>query len=70
MPASNPYDNDNYAVYQITDLSFGYFVSNLVEDIYIFVHGRLIPDTLRKMFYPIEGTKEAYRVHTIDVGEV
>lgn len=70
MPLSNPYDNRNYAVYRITDLAFGYFISNLIEDVYISMHGEEIPDTLRKMFYPIENTKEAHRAHTIEVGEM
>lgn len=70
MPRHNPCENKNYAVYQIKDLAFGYFISNLVEYIYISLHGQQIPETLRDMFYPIEKTKEAYRISTIDIGEV
>lgn len=70
MPLLNPHSICNYAVYQIEDLAFGYFISNLVEDVYISMHGEEIPDTLRKMFYPIENTKEAHRVRTIEVGEM
>lgn len=70
MPRRNPHQNRNYAVYHIEDLAFGYFISNLVEDIYISMHDQQIPETLRNMFYPIENTKEAHRIRTIDIGEV
>ena len=70
MPRYNLYENRNYAVYGIEDLAFGYFISNLVEDIYISMHGQQIPETLRDMFYPIEDTKEAHRSRTIDIGEL
>lgn len=69
MPSQNPCEHNSYAVYQINDLAFGYFISNLVEDIYISMHGEQIPTSLKKMFYPIENTKEAYRICTIDVQE-
>lgn len=67
MPLGNQHNNANYAVYRIEDLAFGYFISNLVEDVYISIHGEQIPETLRKMFYPIENTKEAHRIYTIEV---
>lgn len=70
MPRRNPHQNRNYAVYEIMDFAFGYFISNLIEDIYISMHGQQIPETLRNMFYPIENTKEAHRIRTIDVGEM
>lgn len=70
LPIHNPCNNNNYAVYEIEDLAFGYFISNLVEDVYISIHGEGIPDTLKKMFYPIENTKEAHRIRTIQVREV
>lgn len=70
MPQCNPHRNRNYAVYWIEDLAFGYFISNLIEDVYISMHGQQIPETLRNMFYPIENTKEAHRSKTIDVEDV
>lgn len=70
MPRHNLYENRNYAVYDIKNLAFGYFISNLVEDIYISMHGQQIPETLRDMFYPIEDTKEAHRIRTIDIGQI
>lgn len=67
---NNSDNNQNYSIYQIIDLAFGYFISNLVEDIYISMHGQQIPETFRMMFYPIENTKEAYRIKRIDIGEL
>ncbi len=63
------YPQKNYGVYKIDKLSFGYFISNLVEDSYLTLHGRGLSDTLNNMFYPIEETKEAYRIETITVEE-
>lgn len=60
-------DLSHYSIYKIDDLSFGYFISNLVEDIYIKTNKRGIPKTLEKMFYPIENTKEAHRIRDFDV---
>ena len=68
-PLQNPCDKNSYAVYRIDDTAFGYFISNLVEDIFISMHGEQIPNTLRNMFYPIENTKEAHRVRIIEVQE-
>ena len=65
MPICNAATKCNYAVYSIEDLAFGYFISNLVEDVYISMHGQKLPETLRNMFYPIENTKEAHRKSTI-----
>ncbi len=51
--------HDKYKLYNIPDLAFGYFISNLIEDVYIQKYGRAIPNTIASMLYPIEGTKEA-----------
>lgn len=56
-----------YRIYKIDDLSFGYFISNLIEDIYLQTQQRRLPDGLNRMFYPIENTKEAYTQYTIPV---
>lgn len=69
MPLQKPCEYNNYAVYQIEDLAFGYFISNLVEDIYISMHGDRIPASLGETFYPIDGTKEKYRLLTINLGD-
>lgn len=34
------------------------------------MYGQQIPETLRNVFYPIENTKEAPKIWTIDIGEV
>lgn len=63
MPCEEP--NRKYHFYEINKLSFGYFISNLVEDVYIQIHGNAIPESVRRMLYPIENTKEAYVKYTI-----
>ena len=46
-------------------------MSNYIECQHsISIHGQQIPEILRTMFYPIDNTKEAHRIRTIDVGEV
>lgn len=53
--------------YEINDLSFGYFISNLVEDVYIATVGANLPGTLTSMFYPIENTKEAHKLTEVSM---
>lgn len=60
MPFAEP--NNKYRIYEIGQLAFGYFVSNLIEDVYIAHYGKSVPETISKMFYPIEGTKEAFKI--------
>lgn len=52
----------HYSIYELNDLAFGYFISNLVEDVYIQMTELSLPNTLKKMFYPIEETKEAHKL--------
>lgn len=52
----------HYSIYRLDDLAFGYFISNLVEDVYIKMTELSLPNTLQKMFYPIEETKEAHKL--------
>lgn len=68
QPTANN-DLSHYSLYEIEDLSFGYFISNLVEDIYIMKNRISIPKTLKKMFYPIENTKEAHRIGDFNIQE-
>lgn len=58
-----------YKIYKINELSFGYFISNLIEDVYIQTQQKSLTDELNRIFYPIEGTKEAYRKYTVMVNE-
>lgn len=63
QPNNQP--NNKYHLYKIEDLSFGYFISNLIEDSYIKTLERPIPETLKAVLYPIENTKEAYKIDTL-----
>ena len=65
MPCGEP--NNKYRIYEINNLAFGYFISNLVEDVYIQLHGNVIPMPVKKMLYPIEHTKEAHQKYTIEL---
>ena len=58
---SHDCNDPHYSFYRINDLAFGYFISNLIEDIYNMSENHPLPQTLNDMFYPIESTKEAYR---------
>ncbi len=66
-PEGKPFGEPNrkYRIYEINKLSFGYFISNLVEDVYTQIHGNEIPEPVKKMLYPIENTKEAHTKYTI-----
>ena len=58
-------NHNKYSLYHIEDLSFGYFISNLIEDSYIAVMDKAIPETLKAVLYPIEETKEAHRIEEL-----
>lgn len=49
---------DKYHLYHIEDLAFGYFISNLLEEVYIAETGNPLPENVVKSFYPIRGGKE------------
>ena len=69
-PEHSPGQTNNtahYSTYKMQDLSFGYFISNLVEDVHLKINGGMLPNALRRMFYPIEGTKETRKVGEISV---
>ncbi|MCK4308317.1 hypothetical protein KAW50_08840 [candidate division WOR-3 bacterium] len=54
-------DNDFYNIYKLKDLSFSYFISNLMMDC---TSGNKLEDRLWILF-PLQETKEAYREKTI-----
>ncbi len=55
-------NNDFYNIYEITDLSFSYFIANLID----IVCGGLND---RYWFsFPIQGTKEVHRIKTVCLG--
>jgi hypothetical protein len=57
----------HYSFYKLEKLSFGYFISNLVEDVYIKLNNEPIPPTLNNALYPIEQTKEAHRIEQYEI---
>ena len=66
QPDGSP--NDKYHIYEICDLAFGYFISNLVENIHIQITGYdSIPESMDRIMYPIENTKEAHKKHIIQL---
>lgn len=64
---SNNYRFDHYSFYKIEDLAFGYFISNLIEDVHIQYNGNQLPATIESMLYPIENTKEVHRLSTLEI---
>ncbi|MGI6366264.1 MAG: DUF6602 domain-containing protein [Bacillota bacterium] len=63
-PRRNDRVAERYCFYHLHDLSFGYFVSNLIEDI----TGVILDNgVLRSFLYPISQGKEAYRLEHLEV---
>jgi hypothetical protein len=58
-PPVNNCNNDFYNIYKITDLSFSYFIANLIDIVYGGLNDR------SWFSFPIQGTKEIHRVRTI-----
>lgn len=50
-----------YSFYNIQNLSFGYFISNLVEDV-MHMQGKKVSKDLQKFLYPLEESKEVHRM--------
>lgn len=66
QPNGSPHDK--YHIYKISDLAFGYFISNLVENVHTQITGDdRIPESMNRIMYPIENTKEAHRKHVIQL---
>lgn len=62
---SNKYAH--YSFYEIVDLAFGYFISNLIEDVHIQISNTQLPRTLTQALYPIEEGKEAHRLNAFEI---
>lgn len=60
-------EGQKYRFYKIEHLSFGYFISNLIEDVHILYNDTSLPSSLHNYMYPLEETKEAYAMDTIPV---
>lgn len=58
---------EKYRIYKIENLSFGYFISNLIEDIYNQYQRAQLPNALLRVMYPIENTKEAHKKYDINL---
>jgi hypothetical protein len=58
---------NHYSFYGLNDLSFGYFISNLVEYTQNQLTGRHISDIVYSYLYPIEGTKEMRRIDAYEI---
>ncbi|WP_391116848.1 DUF6602 domain-containing protein [Psychrobacillus sp. L3] len=66
----NPVENDSissYSFYKLNNLSFGYFISNLIETIYSESMDRDIESNLTNFLYPIEEGKETRRLRNLEV---
>lgn len=57
----------HYSYYRIRNLSFGYFISNLVEDVYNQENAAPINQTLRNYLYPIIEGKEVNRLDELEI---
>lgn len=65
----NDEPRNKYRLYEIRNLTFGYFISNLIEDIHLVHYGESIPEILRNVFYPITETKEPHKIADIFLEE-
>jgi hypothetical protein len=65
----NSYSVPHYSFYKLEELAFGYFISNLIEDIICksLPENSPIPETLRQSLYPIKGTKETKRIEQYEI---
>lgn len=57
----------HYSFYKIGDLAFGYFISNLIEDVHIQISNTQLPRTMTQALYPIENGKEAHRLNDFEI---
>lgn len=58
---------NKYRIYKISNLSFGYFISNLIEDVCNQYQHTQLPNTLLRVMYPIEESKEAHKEYDIEI---
>ncbi|QLK09339.1 hypothetical protein BMG_6111 (plasmid) [Priestia megaterium] len=66
----NPQDNDNkecFSFYKLSNLSFGYFISNLIEFIHLNSRGSVISEEFENFLYPIEEGKESRRLQNFEM---
>lgn len=66
----NPIENDGihcFSFYKLTDISFGYFISNLIEFIHLNSSGLVLSEEFQNFLYPIEDGKESYRLRSLEI---
>lgn len=66
----NPEENDGikcFSFYEIKELSFGYFISNLLEIVYQKTGNGSISEHYRELLYPIPQGKEPNRLKNLEV---
>ena len=65
----NPQDNAGICLsfYKLHNLSFGYFISNLIEMIHVKSRGLVISEDLQNFLYPIEDGKESKRLRNLEL---
>lgn len=66
QPGNNN-EHAHYSFYRIEDLAFGYFISNLIEDVHIQLNAVQIPASITQSLYPIENGKEVHRLNNYEI---
>lgn len=67
MPNGSP--GNKFHIYRFEQLSFGYFISNLIEDVHLALNDEAISIGMNKYMYPIVTSKENYVKHRIQIGD-
>lgn len=60
-------NNEHYSTYEIANLSYGYFISNIKEYIQIFLKNKSIDEIDEKLLYPIPEDKKEHRKKEFDI---
>lgn len=55
--------NEHISFYGLADLAFGYFISNLAEDI----SGTMLSEERQRYYYPVDGGKETRRIPELEL---
>ncbi|WP_062532307.1 DUF6602 domain-containing protein [Jeotgalibaca dankookensis] len=59
--------NETFSFYDIEDLAFGYFISNLIYTIHKKYDGIPLSEDYKSFLYPIDKGKEIYRIPNLEV---
>lgn len=69
-PDGNPVDEDKrncFSFYKLRDLSFGYFISNLIETIHLKSRKQLFSEKFNEFLFPIIEGKESVRLSNLEL---